>query len=179
MPVNWLVCVSRTCREDVIKVGWTCCQWIYMYFLLPKVNTLCSQANKRWTVCTWIIDLLAGTEAWGQSCHSFVTTAANILGLSASLWNSFLFVCLFLVLCMRPLTDEKRHMLWMFISKKSQQRLTFGCQLKEDTNYRYSACIWKLRCFMCPFCGLVDRRLCLPFPDSSQRGVCRVVIVMP
>lgn len=131
-----------------------------MYFLLPKVNALCSQVNNRYTVCTSIIDLLAGTEAWGQSCHSFITTAANILGLSASLLNTFLFVCLFLVLCTRPLADEKRHMLWMLISaavsKKSQQRLTFGCQLKEDTNYRYSACIWKLRCFMWPCVRSVD-----------------------
>lgn len=32
---------------------------------------------------------------------------------------------------------------------------------------------------LCPFCGLVDRRLCLPFPDSGQQGDWGVVIVMP
>ena len=64
----------------------------------------------------------------GQSCHPFfIDTAANILGLSASLLNSFFppFVTL------HEVPDS--------CFKKSQQHLTFGCQLKEETNY--FACI--------------------------------------
>lgn len=140
------------------------------------------------------MDLLAGSEASGQSCYSFITTAANILGLSAILLNRFLF-CFFFCACVRALfrscslneacARRKRYMFVRFsaaVSKKSQQRLTFGCQLKEDTNYRHSARILKAEMFyvaLCPLRAGVGRRLRLPFPDSSQRGVCRVVIVMP
>lgn len=66
------------------------------------------------------------------------STAANNLGRS-----DFLISFFFLILCERPPTNVMDSMLRMSISaavsKKSQQRLTLGCQLKEDTNYL--ACI--------------------------------------
>lgn len=110
----------------------------------------------------------------------FIAHAANIQVLSASQPDIFF---LFAPCLLRePVTDRKKYMLLVTISaavpKKSQQHLTVGCQLKEDTNYWYSACICKLRSFMCPSGRLTDRRLRLPFPDSSQWGVWRVVPVM-
>lgn len=57
---------------------------------------------------------------------------------------------------------------WLPI-ERGHQLLAFGSYLKDEMYY----------VALCPLCGLVDRRLCLPFPDSSQRGVCRVVTVLP
>lgn len=52
---------------------------------------------------------------------------------------------------------------------RGHQLLVFGSYLKAEMFY----------VALCPICGLRDRRLRLPFPDCSQRGVCRVVTVMP
>lgn len=156
------------------------CSWcINIYFwLIPKVTTLLtSQVN----VSGWrqIIDLLAGSETWGQSSHPLFLMLQISKCCQPPCKICFFVCCLFVA---QTRDRQARYMLLKSISaavsRKSQQRLAFGCQLKEDTNCWYSACIWKLRCFMWLFCSPMDRRVRLPFPDSSQWGVCRVDAVM-
>lgn len=130
--------------------------------------------------CIWITDL-PSKEVQGDwdmfylGCHRsklspFIDTAANILGPSTSFW--FFFFCYSVWGCW--LTRTTYSMLWMSVSaavsKESQQHLTCGCQLKEDTNYL--ACIWKLRCCMWPcvhsVAWWIDDSVC-PFLTVASR----------
>ena len=102
---------------------------------------------------------------------------------AVSLLVIYIFLCF--VLYVRPLLtnvkDIRRECHFSAAaSKKSQHRLTFGCQLQEDTNYSGSYLKAEMSFVAsCPFIGPVDRRLCLPSPDCGQQGVWGGVIVMP
>lgn len=144
---------------------------INIYFgFIPKVEPfLRSQVNV--SGCRQIIDLLAGPETWGHNRQSL------LLMLQISKWcqpplenirffGVFFFLVVWCLFVAQACDWQERYMLLESISaavsKKSQQRLAFGCQLKEDTNYWYSARIWKLRCG-CSAAWRTDNSV-FPFP---------------
>lgn len=166
------------------------CSWcINIYFgFIPKVEILLrSQVNV--SGCRQIIDLLAGPETWGQSRHSLLRM------LQISEWCQpppvkyiyiYLFIYLFFFfwyLFVAQACDWQERLLKSIsaaVSKKSQQCLAFGCQLKGHQLLVFSLYFKaeKLSVAVLLPDRQTDRRLPLSFPDSSQWGVCRVAPVM-
>lgn len=105
------------------------------------------------------------SRAWDMRSEQalFIAHATNIQVMSAypvkyirkkNRRNIYFFHSVWCLFVAQACDWQERYLLWKSISAavsmKSQQRLAFGCQLKEDTNYWYSASIWKRRCFMWP-----------------------------